>query len=107
KSCAISMHKRIAKLASFMDGTRSFRCHMAWNTARERELAEEFLHSVNIFGDIGIGFRISAFQIGIRHHARATVTGAADIQHIFVALFNDAVEMYIDEVQTGCSAPMA
>ena len=41
-----SVGERIAELATLVDGARGFRRHVARDSARERELFEEVLHSL-------------------------------------------------------------
>ncbi len=101
------MDERITQFAPFVDRARCFRRGMAWYSAGEGKLAEEPFHARFIFADCGIDFGIGALQIGVGHHARPAMAGAANIDHIGVALLNNAVEMRIDEIEAGCRAPMA
>ncbi len=100
------MHQRIAELAALMDRTGRFRRHMARNAAGERELPEKLAHALGALGNLRIDFAIDAFEIGIGDHARASVSRSADMDHVEIGLADHAVEMSVDEVETGRRAPM-
>ena len=50
---------------------------------------------------------VRAFEIGIRHQPRAAVTRADDVDHVQVALADEAVPVDIEEVEAGRGAPVA
>ncbi len=104
---AISMGQRIAQLPTFMDGTRSFRSGVAGNPSGEGELLEQLSHSFFILLNAGIELGVSSFQVGVGHHAGATVSRTADIDHVEIVLRDQSIEMHINEVQSGCCAPMS
>ena len=43
----------------------------------------------------------------MRYHARAAVTRADDVDHIQIIVFDQPVQMNVEEIQSGCCAPMA
>ncbi|MGY4362179.1 hypothetical protein ACVW0J_008672 [Bradyrhizobium sp. i1.7.7] len=104
---AIGMHQRVAEFAAFVDRAWRFRRRVARNAAGEGELPEKFSQSVCIARDVRIDLAVAAFEIGVGHHARAAMAGTADIEHVDIERADDAVEMGVNEVQTGRRAPMA
>ena len=50
---------------------------------------------------------IGTFEIGLRDQTWTAVTGAGDEDHIQVVLFDQPVQMYIQQVQPRRGAPMA
>src|SRR2546428_12863973 len=63
---AVGMRNRIAQFTAFMNGSRRFRCDVAGNSARKRELLEQFPHAWFGVRDVGIKITVAAFQIGSR-----------------------------------------
>ena len=104
---AKGMGQGIAQLAAFIDGTGGLRGNVAGNATGEGELLEQPLHTLNVPADVGVNLTVGALQICLSHHGIAAVTGAGEVDHVQVVLFNDAVEVGIDEVLTGNRAPVA
>ena len=104
---AIGMRQSVAELAAFVNGTRRFRRDVARDAAGEGELFEQFLHPRFVLRDVRINLAVGALEISLRHQPRPAVTWAGDVEHAQIAFANEAVEMNIDEVQTGRCAPMA
>lgn len=104
---AIGMHQRVTELTAFVDRARRFRRRVARDAAGEGELPEQLAQPGGIARDVGIELAVAAFEIGVGDHAGAAVPGTADIDHVQVQRADDAVEMGINEVQTGRRAPMA
>ena len=73
----------------------------------KRELFEQLLHPFLVLRDVRINLAVGAFEPGVGHDARPAVTGADDVNHVQVALLDDAIEMHVDEVQSRRRAPMA
>ena len=57
--------------------------------------------------DVRVDLAVSPLEIGVRHQAGPAVAGAGDVDHVEVVLLDHAVEVDVDEVQTGCGAPVA
>ena len=57
--------------------------------------------------DVGIDLGVGAFEIGVGHQAGAAVAGADDVDHVEVALADEAVPVDIEEVEAGGGAPVA
>ena len=97
----------IAQFAAFVDGARRFGRHVAGDAAGERELLEQLLHAVGVLRDVRIHFRVGSVQPVLGDHGVAAVAGAGQVDHIQVVLFDDPVQMRIDEVLAGHCAPVA
>ena len=97
----------VAQLATLMDGARGLRGHVAGDAAGEGELFEETAHPVQVLADVGIDFAVDPFHVGLGHHGVAAVAGAGEVDHVQVIFDDGPVEVGIDEVLTGYSAPMA
>jgi hypothetical protein len=71
------------------------------------ELREEALHAVFVLRDVRIDFAVGAFEVGVGDEAGSTVAGTGDVDDAEVLLLDDAVQMNVDEVQSGCGPPVA
>ena len=103
---AESVGQAVTQLTALVDGTGRLRGHMAGDAAGEGELLEQLLHAFLVPGDIGIDLCIRAVQPVLGHHGVAAVAGAGNIDHIQIILFDDAVQVGINKVLTGHSAPV-
>ena len=54
-----------------------------------------------------IHLTVRAFKIGVRDQSRPAVTRTGDVDDAQIARFDDAIQMNVDEVQSGRRAPMA
>ena len=104
---AKSVQQRITQLAAFVDRTRRFRRNVAGNAAGKGKLPEQAAHAFGVLRDIAIDLAVTAFQIGIGDQRRAAVAGAGDVDQVQVLLFDDPVEMRVNEVQARRGAPVA
>ena len=104
---AMGMQQRVAEFAALVDGAGRFRRDVAGDAAGKRKLREEALHALDVLPDVGIELAVGSFEIGVRHHARAAMSGAGDVDHVEVVLLDDAVAVGVDEVQAGRGSPMA
>ena len=64
------------------------------------------MQSVAAALDRRITLRVRPFEIGLRHQARATMTGTDDVHHVQIVLFDQPVEVDIEKIQSRCRAPM-
>ena len=103
---AIGVDQRIAQLAAFVNRAGRFRRYVTGNSVRPGELAKEPMQSVAAALDRRIALGVRAFQIGLRHEARATMTGTDDVDHVQIVLFDQPVEVDIEKVQSRRRAPM-
>src|SRR5215469_1213909 len=101
-----SVYQRIAQFSTFVNGAGSLGGGVAGNASGKGELLEQFSHSLLILGDIGIKLAIGALQVRIGHHSRPAVTRTSDVDDVEVVLFDQPVEMHVDEVQARRCAPM-
>src|SRR6202035_2617447 len=98
--------ERVAELSAFMNGTGAFGRNVAWNTAGERELHEQFPEAGRVCGDLGIDLAVGSLQIRIAHQCRSAMTRAGDIDHVQAVGANDAVEVRVDEILTRGGPPV-
>src|SRR5271156_995728 len=101
------MAERVAKLATFVNRTRRSRRNMAGNPTGKRELREQLFQPGFILADVGINLAVGAFEVNITHDRRAAVTGTGDVEHVKVILFDDPVQMHIDEALARRGAPVS
>ena len=106
KDSTESMGDGIAQLAALVDGARRFGCHMGGNATGEGELLEQLAHAFLIAADIWIDLAIGAVQVGVGNEEVAAVAGAGNQNQILVVLFNNTVQVNIDEVLAGNGAPV-
>src|ERR1700679_1188325 len=104
--CAVGVSQGVAELTTFVNGARRLGRGMAWNAVRPGELAEQPLNAVGAALYVRVALGIGAFEIGICHEPRPTMPGSRDQNHIEVLPSNDAIEMDIDEIETGRRTPM-
>ncbi len=103
----VSMRDRVTKFAAFVNRARSLRRDVAGNSSGKRELLEEALQAFFVLRDVRIDFAVCAFEIRIRYEAGTAVSRSGDVDGIEIMLLDQAIQMYIDEVQSGCCAPVA
>ena len=103
---AIGMRQRIAQFAAFVNRAGRFRRDMAGNAVGPGELAKQPLQSVPAALDRRIALGVGAFEIAVRHDARAAVAGTNDVDHVQIVLLDQPVEVDIEEVQSRRRAPM-
>ena len=101
------MHQRVTELSPFVDGARGFRRDVAGDASGEGELFEEPLQAVGVLGNVGIDLAVCSFEVCIRDESGAAVAGAGDVYHVEAIAFDDAVEMSVDEIESGRGSPMA
>src|SRR5689334_20930080 len=80
---------------------------MAWDAAGKRELLEKFFHTGFVLRDVRIQLAVSAFEIGVGDDGGSAVAGAGNEDGIEIVLFDEAIEVDVNEIQSGCGAPMA
>ena len=104
---AIRVTERVTEFAPFVNGAGRFGRNVTRDAAGEGELFEQLLHPFLVLRDVRINFAVGSFEPRVGHDARSAVTGADDVDHVHVALLDDAIEMHVDEVQSRRRAPMA
>ncbi len=68
---------------------------------------EEFFEAGFVLGDVGVDVGVGAFEIDVGDECGAAVAGAGDVDHVEVVLFDDAVEVGVDEILAGGGAPVS
>src|SRR5437016_14471977 len=89
-----------------MDGAGCLRSVVAGYASGKRELLEQLSHAFFVSLNAGIQLGVGAFQIGVRHHARPTVSRTANVNNVEIVFLDQAVEMHINKVQSGRCTPM-
>ena len=79
---------------------------MTGNPAGKRELRKQVFQTGFVLCNVRINFTPSSFEVNIAYNRRAAVTGSGNIEHIQVILFDNPVQMHIDEVLAGCRSPV-
>src|SRR5258705_3115621 len=85
---------------------RSFGRDVTRDSTGEGKLGEQPLHAFRIARDVGIELAVSALQPGIGNQAGTSVPGTGNVDRIEIVLLDYAVEMHVDQVETGGGAPM-
>ena len=100
------MADRISQLAPLMNRPRRLRRNVAGNPSGEGKLLEQLLEPGLILADVGIDLAVRAFEVNVAHDRRGAVAGTGDVDHVEVMLFDDPVQMRVDEVLSGRRAPV-
>ena len=100
------MADRIPQLAPLMNRPRRLRRNVTGNPSGEGELLEQLFQPGLILADVGIDLAVRAFEVDVAHHRRGAVSGTGDVDHVEVMLFDDPVQMRVDEVLSGRRAPV-
>src|SRR5580698_8994494 len=95
------MAEGVTPLAAFVNGSRCGWCNMARNPTWKRELLEQPFHALFVLRYVGINLAPGAFEVNVAHNCRSTVTRSGHIKHIQIILFDDPVQMHIDEILAG------
>jgi hypothetical protein len=59
------MTQRVPEFTTFMERTGSLGSRVRTNSTGEGELLEESLHAFDVFRDVGIDFRVGAFEVAV------------------------------------------
>ena len=101
------MFDAVAEFSAFIDRSRHLGGDVAGYASREGELLEQFLHALFILCDFRVKLAVCAFQVDISYKGWAAVARAGDEDGVQVVFFDGPIEVDIDEVQAGRSAPMS
>jgi hypothetical protein len=100
------VREHISEFAALMNRAWGLGSAVAADAPRKRELLEELLEPDRVFAFIGVDFGIGALQIDGTEDSRCAMTGTRKEDHVQVVLFDQAVQVGVDERQTGARAPM-
>ena len=100
------MREHVAELAPFMDRTRRRHADVARHAARRREAPEQAAESGGISRDFAIHLSVRALQVHVGQHCRAAVSGPCEKDGVHVMLFDQPIEMHVNEVQSWRRAPV-
>ena len=103
---AIGVRQRIAQFSAFVNRPGSFGRDVTRDSAGEGELREQALHAFRVARDVGIELAVGALQPGIGNQAGTSVPGTGNVNRIEIVLLDHAIEMHVDQVETGSGAPM-
>ncbi len=102
----ISVRKRVAQLAAFVNGTRSLRRKVAWNATGIRELTEKLLQARLIIGDVRANLAVRAIKQGLRRASRSAVARTHQEDRVLAMVGNQAVDVPKQEVHARSCAPV-
>ncbi len=80
-----------------MNRAGCLRRNVARNTVGKRKLLEQFLDALGIMCNVGIELAVRSFETSVGERSWAAVSGTSDLNHIQVVLFNQTVEVDVDE----------
>src|SRR6266478_9019972 len=103
---SIRMSNGVTEFAAFVNRSRRFRGNVTGNTAGKRKLFEEMLQAFFVLRDMRIDFAVSSFQIGVGDQAWPAVARTRDIDHVEVVFLDQAIQMDINEIQSGSCSPV-
>ena len=103
---AVGVGEGVAELASFVDGARGLRGHVARDPSGEGELLEETPHSFLVHRDVGVDLAVGPLQVRVRDEAGAAVARSRDVDHVEVLVLDDAVQVHVHEVEPGGRPPV-
>ena len=107
KGRAEGVRKRVAQFAAFVDRAGRFGRNMARDAAGERELGEQPLHPLLVGRDVRINLAVGPFEVSVRHQSRPSMARTGDVDHVEVVLFDQPVQVHVDEVQSRGRTPVA
>ena len=73
---------------------------------REGKLSEEFLQPGFVLGYVRIQFGIDSFEVSIGDDGGTSMPRAGDEDHVQIELFDQSIQMNIEEVQARSSPPV-
>jgi len=106
KSGAISVGQGIAKFPAFMNRSGGLGCHMTRNAIWPGKLPKQPMQSVSAALNRGIALGVRSFEVAVRNDARTAMAGTDDVDHVQIIVFDQPVEMDIEEIQSCCRPPM-
>src|SRR5579885_3679279 len=90
-----------------MDQAGCGHAHMAWHSARRRELAKETAHAFHILRDLRVDLCVCPFKRDMREDCRTSMTWPREVDHIDIVILDKPVQVDIDEAQAGRCAPVS
>jgi hypothetical protein len=115
------MTQRIPKLSTLVQRSRRLGRRVGSDTSREGKLLEESLEALDVFGDVGVYFRVRALEVAVGEDGGGAVTcrvqydscpeceeltWTRDEKGIQVILFDQSVKVKIGEDLSGITTPM-
>src|SRR3954469_20873259 len=101
------MGQDIAQLAAFVDRARCLHADVTGYASGGRKLAEEGPHSLGIAADGRVDLAVGALEVDIGDDRRSAMPWSGQVDCVDIALLDQAIEMDIDQVQTGRGAPVS
>src|ERR1035438_3554649 len=106
KGSAECMNQRVAELTAFVHGVRDVWPAVAGHSARRRKLAEHKPEAIFIVSDLRVNFGVGAFQIRTGIQRRASVPRTGDVDDVRIMLFDQSIQMNVDEVLSRRGSPV-
>src|SRR5215470_8231346 len=97
ESSATGVREHVSQLTTFMDRTGRLRRTVTADTAGERKLLEELVHSAFVFAFFGIDLGVRSLEIPGSQHAGRAMPGTGHEDHVQVEFLDEAVQVNVDE----------
>lgn len=76
------MTQRVPEFSTFMQRTGRLGCRVGTNSTGEGELLEESLHAFDVFGDVGVDFRVGTFEVAVGEYGgRSVAWGKGQLEY--------------------------
>src|ERR1035438_2864006 len=100
------VNQRVAKLSAFVHGIWDVRAAVAGHAARCGELAKHEPQAVFIVRDLRVDLGVCAFKIGAGIQRGTPVSRTRNVDDVRIVLFDQPVQMNIDEVLSRRGSPV-
>src|SRR5271157_5466324 len=101
------MRKHVPQFAPFVDRTGSLRRAVTADAARKRELLEELAQATFIFALLGIDLGVRPLEVSWTQDAGRAMPRSRHENHVQVKLFDQPVQVDVDESKAGARSPMS
>ncbi len=104
---AVGMGDGIAEFAAFVNRAGGFRRDMARDSSGKGKLLEEFAEAFFRLRNVRVEFAVGSFEISVGDEAGTAVSGTSDVDDVQVVESDEAIQMDVDEIETGRGTPVA
>ncbi len=80
---------------------------MTGNSSGKGKLFEQLLQALFVLRDVRIELAVGALEVRVRDESGAAVAGTGEVDDIQIVVLDQAIEMDVDEVQTGGGSKMS
>ena len=97
----------VAEFATFVNRAGCLDAGVARDSARRRELTEEAAQARRVLRHIRVDLGVGPFQVDVRDDRGAAMTRAGQVDHVGVGVLDQAVQVHVDEAESGRGPPVA